>query len=866
MALRLTSTSLAAEQPLASQASSPQAVAAAVHALSGRASAALLARDLSAYRELFAQAATFAQEHRRYQARKLLLEAGLAAYGQLAPAAATEVLAAVAAAAIEVLEADPAEPVLLGYAGVAFYELWSLDAARALFLAAQRLDPALPHLRNNLSELQRRRRASGKQRRPLHGDLPALARRAAAVADRAQPATGLKLSLCMIVRDEEEMLPRCLAAVAPAVDEIVIVDTGSQDRTIEIARSFGARVIEREWTGSFADARNVSFDAATGDWILYLDADEVLVAEDAERLRALTGQTWREAFYLTETNFTGTEHDGTAVTHSALRVFRSRPEYRFSGRLHEQIAQHLPAYIPERIHHTGVRIEHYGYLGVVRDAKEKSRRNIELLLAQMRESAPTPFLHFNLGSEHFAAGDASAALAEFEKAWTLIEQEGGIDTTHEFTPSLIVRLVKALRVTGRTQDAIDRAEIGLRYFPGFTDLVFEQALAAHDLGRDEEAFARFEQCIELGDAPSRYTALVGCGTYLPRIAMAELHLRRRETAPALELLRWCAEHHPGFFGIVLPYATALLRADTAPEAVVAEIERRVPKVTPTVRFMLGTALFENGQAAPGEQQFRLVLDGQPHSGPARAALAEALLYQRRYRDAAEEAARMDADDPLALVAVRSELFGRLAADDLAGAERTLQQAVAAGMASGELAIFRGWLGLRTGAGAGRPLPPASMPLLELVLESLLRVQDFETFERVLPLVGGSELPVREQRELLGRIYLRRGYLKSAAREWMAVAQEAPDARALLGLARVAIGNGQRETAYTFAKEALALDPGSREAEAIASAFAPMPATAADTVPATAADTLPPTAADIASATAADTMPATAVTPAPATAV
>ena len=87
---------------------------------------------------------------------------------------------------------------------------------------------------------------------PLHSALPALAARAKRVAAKAQPAQGLKLSLCMIVRDEEEMLPRCLAAAAPAVDEIVIVDTGSTDRTIEIAESFGARVIEREWTGSFS--------------------------------------------------------------------------------------------------------------------------------------------------------------------------------------------------------------------------------------------------------------------------------------------------------------------------------------------------------------------------------------------------------------------------------------------------------------------------------------------------------------------------------------------------------------------------------------------------------------------------------------
>ena len=84
----------------------------------------------------------------------------------------------------------------------------------------------------------------------------------------------MRISLCMIVKDEEEMLPGCLAAVAEHVDEIVVVDTGSTDRTVEIAESFGANVVEFPWNGSFADARNVSLDHATGDWILWLDADE----------------------------------------------------------------------------------------------------------------------------------------------------------------------------------------------------------------------------------------------------------------------------------------------------------------------------------------------------------------------------------------------------------------------------------------------------------------------------------------------------------------------------------------------------------------------------------------------------------------
>src|SRR5205807_2544463 len=86
----------------------------------------------------------------------------------------------------------------------------------------------------------------------------------------AVATAGLSLTLCMIVRDEESMLPRCLEAVKDAVDEIVVVDTGSTDGTVAIAESFGAKVLHHEWSGDFAAARNVSFDAATSDWIVYL--------------------------------------------------------------------------------------------------------------------------------------------------------------------------------------------------------------------------------------------------------------------------------------------------------------------------------------------------------------------------------------------------------------------------------------------------------------------------------------------------------------------------------------------------------------------------------------------------------------------
>jgi tetratricopeptide (TPR) repeat protein len=762
-----------------------------------------------------------AQEHddnRRYQAVVQLLENGFAAAAGVPRKRLPELYAGIATSALEALELQAREPKLLNYAGVAFYELWSLEAAGALFAAAQRLDPALAQAARNLEQIELRRRTLGHgQRRAaqLHPGVDALARRALGVAERAQPAQGLRLSLCMIVRDEEEMLPRCLAAVRDAVDEMVIVDTGSRDRTIEIARSFGARVIEREWTGSFGEARNVAFDAATGDWTFVLDADELLVAEDVALVRALTGRTWREAFYVAETNYTGDLEAGSSVTHNTLRVFRNRPQYRYSGRLHEQIADTLPGYLPERLEYTNVRIEHYGYLGAVRDAREKSRRNIELLELQRAEGQGTPFLHYNLGAEYAVAGEPAKALVELERAWQLLEEDAERDT-YQFAPALANRYVRALRACGRYEDAIVTAQSALERFPGFTDLVLEMSAAYVETGAVERAIGGYERCIAMGDAPRRYTATVGCGSYLPRIALGELRVARGEMDAGVALLEQCLQKHPEFVGAVLPYASALLLSGAEPQAIVAAVERRLPETSAMARFLLGTALYEGGAAQAGEQQFRAVLARQPHSGRARVALGETLLAQRRYGEAAEVVSEIPTEDPLASVGCRSELFARIAGGEPIKAGAALARAQGAGMAPAELELFGAWLTLAGGKQLAEEceLAGEAVELLGTMLEALLRVHDFTAFEVAVQLVERTPLPVRERREQLAELYLRRGFAASAAEEWMAVCAAAPDARALFGLARVAERQGMDVEAVDFAQAALELAPAHAGAAAL----------------------------------------------------
>ncbi|HEY4280279.1 MAG TPA: glycosyltransferase [Conexibacter sp.] len=817
MALRLTATT----------SSRPIAASADVDPIGTLAVELLTSGDLDGYRDLFAQAESIDDIHMRYTRRRTLLEAALEAVRSADPGRVPSIYLAAAGASIAVLEQEPREPLLLNYAGVLFYELWELRGAGVLFDAAARLSPELLFLDQNRRELALRRAAAARTtvRRPaaMTTALSMLARRAERLAKRVRPQTGLKLSLCMIVKDEEEMLPRCLAAAAPAVDEIVIVDTGSTDRTIEIAKSFGARVIEREWTGSFSDARNVSFDGATGDWLLYLDADEVLVEADIPKLRAATGQVWREAIYLNETSYTGELGDGTGTHHLALRMFRARPEYRFSGRLHEQIADKLPTGQPERVGMIDVRIEHYGYLGAVRDSKEKSRRNVELLLAQRDEGDVDndAFFHFNLGSEYGVLNELENAHAEFELAWQILSEDW---SARGFLPTLSVRLVNVLRGMGRYEEAYERAGEALERLPGFTDLVYDQGLSLQALNRVDEALDRFRAAVAMGDAPTGYTALVGAGTFLPQIAIAEItHHLKGDPATAAEMLDACLSEFPGFFGLVLPFVSAKLASGADAEAVVARVEE-LAELTPTISFLLATGLYEAGETEVAARQYRSLLERQPSNGGARVALAESLLALKRWEEAAQVAAELADDEPFAAAARRSELFARIVGGDLDGAAAVLARSNVGGLDDDDVELFVAWHAVATGAAPGDALPYGAAPLLVTALEALLRVHEFEAFEQLVGLLSLTPVDARERAEVLARMYLRRGFVESAADEWLPIAQADPlDVRALLGLAQVAAAKGMTAEALDFVREAQQLRPNDAVAERLREALEPLAA-------------------------------------------
>ncbi|MFS0559085.1 glycosyltransferase family 2 protein, partial [Brevibacillus sp. 179-C9.3 HS] len=126
-----------------------------------------------------------------------------------------------------------------------------------------------------------------------------------------------RLSLCMIVKNEGNCIERCLNSVKHAVDEMIIVDTGSSDDTINICRSAGASVFSYEWNDDFASARNYGLERATGDWIIWLDADEEVDEADAVKLKELLPDTEADLFSIQLINYCGKQVDDYHVLQMA---------------------------------------------------------------------------------------------------------------------------------------------------------------------------------------------------------------------------------------------------------------------------------------------------------------------------------------------------------------------------------------------------------------------------------------------------------------------------------------------------------------------------------------------------------------------
>jgi len=193
------------------------------------------------------------------------------------------------------------------------------------------------------------------------------------------------LSLCMIVKNEEKHLARCLSSVKEVANEIVIVDTGSSDNTIEIAKSFNAKIFHFDWVDDFSAARNFAMSKCSGDWILYLDADEELNPDSIEEVKRYKSHK-PTGVYCTVKSLGSSTANGSVMRYP--RLFANAPGLEFVGKVHEQIIDSLKKNkIP--LVESKIEIIHHGYAIDKVGLQKKKERNLDLLLSNENKKSNT---------------------------------------------------------------------------------------------------------------------------------------------------------------------------------------------------------------------------------------------------------------------------------------------------------------------------------------------------------------------------------------------------------------------------------------------------------------------------------------------
>lgn len=220
------------------------------------------------------------------------------------------------------------------------------------------------------------------------------------------------ITLSMIVKNEEKYLEGCLKSVENIADEIVIVDTGSTDSTIEIARRYNAKIYNFKWINDFAAARNFALEKSTGDWILYLDADERLNEKSISEFReaALLNKKYGiRCKVVSENSFKKNKQ-----VFEYVRFFRNDPAIKFEGKVHEQIEPSLSKNNYE-ILTSAIQIDHLGYNIPDEELIIKAERNLILLMDEMKRNT-SGYILFQIGQTYLVLGKKDEAIPYFRKS------------------------------------------------------------------------------------------------------------------------------------------------------------------------------------------------------------------------------------------------------------------------------------------------------------------------------------------------------------------------------------------------------------------------------------------------------------------
>lgn len=356
-----------------------------------------------------------------------------------------------------------------------------------------------------------------------------------AMSDRAT------LSLCMIVRDAERSLAAALDSARPYVDEIVVVDTGSVDGSRKIAQQHGGQVVDFAWCDDFSAARNHSLAHATGDWIFWMDADDVLPDESGHKLReAIAGCQDRDAAFWVTVEEAATDWQGRATRimgHAHVKLFPRDPHIKFCYRVHEQVAPSIRA-AGLRIRPSGAVVRHASAGRSAQAQQARLERNLRLSLLDLQERPDDPFVLLSVGATYLFLPDSLPKAIDYLQRCVAACKRGS-----ETQLNAWLYLGQALGTSGDRQREEEVYRQALELFPDDTSLLLRLGSLYERRGRLAEAAASYEAVLKQGRVRASAVHLRG-GHAQAALRLGELHVRAGRRANAERLWREYLKRHP----------------------------------------------------------------------------------------------------------------------------------------------------------------------------------------------------------------------------------------------------------------------------------------------------------------------------------
>ncbi len=430
----------------------------------------------------------------------------------------------------------------------------------AALRAAQRalaLTPKWPLAQQVVTALERTLNAHRKQRKTANPIAwPAL----------PHPNRKPRLSVCMIVKNEERFLGQCLTSVKDIADELIVIDTGSTDRTIEIAREHGAQVGHFEWCNDFAAARNASIAPATGDWILFLDADEELSPAEKQTLPALLDSDNVALIRLPLIN----AHQGQISKCILPRLFRNIPAIQFEGCVHEGVYTALLKLSKEwqtEISVGKMLILHHGYTAEVITERNKVQRNYELLLKALEDRPNEACFYMQLGLELRRMDRIPESFDAYAKALNLTETQPNQIITDEVREVLLTQYSGYLLADNQYEKVLEvlTSDLALRQ-PLTPGQLLVRGRALINLRQPKYALKDVQEAYSRREESTLSPSAINTKSLALEAMMAEVFFINQRYAEAIEYFETALKSDSSELRTVLAYSECLNKIGKIGEA------------------------------------------------------------------------------------------------------------------------------------------------------------------------------------------------------------------------------------------------------------------------------------------------------------